>query len=394
MIVFWIIVFGICVLPVLHSYVLYPFILKLKAANKEPIWDSNARISTYRKVSILMAAYNEESVLEEKINSILESDYPHENIQILVGSDNSTDRTNEIMVDFEKKYPNIIKFFHYTERQGKGNIINKLYNESIGEILILTDANVIFDVKTIKELVKCFENDKIGLADTNMINKGMKKAGISYQEKAYISREVLIKNREGKIWGTMMGPFGGCFAVRKELYESVPVNFLVDDFYINMKIYEKGYLAVNNLNAKVYEDVSNDLSIEFRRKIRIATGNFQNLETFARLIFSPIKGLGFSFLSHKVLRWISPFLLIDSLLALSMLGFSHNILLFEVLFYLQLFSMLIPFIDICLRKLKIHIVLLRFITHFYAMNLALFIGFFKYLKGVKSNVWEPTKRNQ
>jgi hypothetical protein len=100
------------------------------------------------------------------------------------------------------------------------------------------------------------------------------------RKKAYISREVLIKQHESILWGTMMGPFGGCFAIRSELYEPVPKNFLVDDFYINMKVLEKGYQCINNLNALVFEDISNNLSDEFKRKVRISTGNFQICNAF------------------------------------------------------------------------------------------------------------------
>ncbi|MBK9026309.1 MAG: hypothetical protein IPL69_20845 [Saprospiraceae bacterium] len=93
----------------------------------------------------------------------------------------------------------------------------------------------------------------------------MKRDGISIQEKSYIERENLIKYWEGLIWGTMMGPFGGCYAIRKKLYTNVPQNFLVDDF-ISMKILEKGFHCLNDLDAICYEDVSNEAKQEYRRK--------------------------------------------------------------------------------------------------------------------------------
>lgn len=384
------ILFWLSLAVVFHSYVLYPIILTLLSRNKKGnqiFYDKTERPF----VSILMSAFNEEGVIEEKIKSIYETKYPADKFEVLIGSDCSVDKTNEIITRLQATY-NSLQFFPFTERQGKGNIINQVYQKSKGEIIILSDANVMFDENTIYELVKNFKNSKIGLVDTNMQNIGLKREGISHQEKAYISREVIIKNQEGNIWGTMMGPFGGCYAIRRELYAPVPKNFLVDDFYICMKVLENKYQAINNLDAKVYEDVSNNLNDEFRRKIRIATGNFQNLQTFSNLLLPIHKGLSFSFLSHKVLRWISPFFIIISLISLVFLSCESKI--YELALIAQIFTFLIPCADALLKKVNLHFSIFRFVTHFYVMNLALFIGFFKFMKGVKSNVWKPTKRNQ
>ncbi len=342
-------------------------------------------------VSIIMSLFNEETVIEEKLNSIIASDYPAEKIRIIIGSDNSTDKTHEIVqkyADNDKR----IYFKAFTSRQGKSNVINQLVDKAEGEIFILTDANVFFDKNTISELVKPFVNPEIGLVDSHMTNTGLKKEGISIQEKSYISREVKIKHYESVLWGTMMGPFGGCFAIRKELFHPVPSNFLVDDFYICMKVLEKKYKAVNNLEAVVFEDVSNNLSDEFRRKVRIATGDFQNMKEFRRLLWPPYKGLAFSFLSHKILRWITPIFMITALAMLIVLALHFQ--LYFILLIIYIAVLLLPLLDLLLKKFNVHNILLRFITHFLTMNIALLAGMFKYFKGVKSNVWKPTKRNQ
>ena len=385
------ILFWISLILILHSYVIFPVLLILLAfiKRKQPIIYSKPE--NLPSVSILMAAYNEEEIIEEKIQSILSSDYPLSKLNIFIGSDNSTDNTNEIIKRYAQNHSQI-KFFPFYSRQGKPNIINQLSDKSDDEIFILTDANVIFDQYTVIELVKPFTNTEIGLVDSRMINKGLQKDGISVQEKTYISREVNIKNLEGLLWGSMMGPFGGCFAIRKSLFEKVPATYLVDDFYINMKVLEKGKKAINNIHAKVYEDVSNNLSDEFRRKIRIATGNFQNLLTFSKLLNPRYKALAFSFLSHKVIRWFGPLLFAFIIIANIIL--MHQNLFYKAFFYLIIMIIIIPIIDFLLRKLKIHIIILRFVTHFVTMNVALFIGMIKFLKGVKSNVWQPTKRNQ
>jgi len=400
------ILFWLSVGAIFHSYILYPLMLAFMARKKTDNKQVFIENDELPKVSVLMSLFNEEEVIAEKLKSIYASKYPAEKLEIRIGSDNSTDNTNTIVTEFCKHHPNLF-FTIYNSRQGKGNVINKLYDSSTGEIIILTDANVMFSPTTIFELSKHFKNSEIGLVDTHMINsrESIATEGISVQESAYISREVKIKNYESRIWGTMMGPFGGCFAIRKELYFKVPQNFLVDDFYINMKVLEKEKKAINYLNAWVFEDVSNNLNDEFRRKVRIATGNFQNLKVFSHFLCylfgaipkQPLQkrnfyfGLAFSFFSHKILRWFGPFFI---LMAIACSIALYQISLYKYLFLLFCFSLILPIIDFLLRKLNIHIVPLRFITHFYSMNVALLSGFFKYLKGVKTNVWQPTKRNQ
>lgn len=385
-----IIIFWLSLSAILFSYIIFPFILKIIGLNKKDNELNYSRKDNLPFVSILISAYNEEKIIEKKIDSIFKSNYPDDKLEVLTGSDCSTDETNNILRNLANKYKSL-QCFYYNERQGKGNIINDLYEKAQGNILIITDANVIFTKDTIFELIKHYKNPGIGLVDSQIINTGLTKSGISIQEKTYLSREIKIKNLESKIWGSMMGPFGGCYSVRKSLYQKIPPNYLVDDFFVNMIVLSKGFLAINNLNAIVHEDVSNDLSIEFRRKIRISTGNFQNMFRFMHLLWPPHKGLAFCFFSHKILRWIGPFFILGVLITSILL--SQEIF-YKYFLYFELFIMFLYIYDFFMRKLGIHILILRFITHFLSMNFALLIGFIRFMKGVKTNVWQPTKRNQ
>jgi hypothetical protein len=126
--------------------------------------------------------------------------------------------------------------------------------------------------------------------------------------------------------------------------------------------------------------------------MRISIGNFQNLGRYARLLYPPFSGVSFCFMSHKVLRWFGPFFLILALLSNAFLyGYGWF---FNATFIIQLVLLALPIVDLILRKLKVHINLLRYITHFYLMNLALFVGFIKFLRGVETNIWQPTQRFQ
>ena len=384
------VIFWISLFLIFYSYFLFPLILQWLARNKKPREDLYLP-EEYPKLSVLISAFNEELVMEEKIDSLLKSDYPPERLEILVGSDASTDRTNEILKHLEDLHP-VLHIHLFEDRKGKPGIINELVEHSTGEILVITDANVMVDSQTLSEIARHFKSEKIGLVDTRMINTRLKIDGISHQEKYYISREVKIKQHESQLWGSMMGPFGGCYAVRRSLYKPVPDNFLVDDFYINMAVLKQGYHCISNVEAKVYEDVSNNLNEEFRRKKRISAGNFQNLAEYGSLLFSSSPGVGFCFFSHKVIRWMVPFLALFTLATSIYLSLYHK--LYLVLAILQLTVIAIPLIDYFLRKIKIHSIPLRFISHFVLMNLALLAGFIKYIGGIKNNVWQPTRRNQ
>lgn len=366
---------------------LYPLILLVFSYGRKGNKVYFKRNEELPMVSVIISAHNEESCIKEKVESIFAGNYPKEKFEVHIGSDHSTDKTEDIIRLLMKDYPSL-KFFDFTERRGKGSVVNDLVQNSSGTILVLTDANVIFSDDTLFYLVRHFKNTKIGLVDTNMINRGMKEEGISYQEKAYISREVRIKDHESRLWGAMMGPFGGCYAIRKEDYTRVPSNFLVDDFYINMRIFEKGKLAINDVHAIVFENLPDELKVEFRRKVRIGTGNFQNLREFWRLIFT--LRYGFAFLSHKVARWFGPFFLLAALAANIYLAFGSRFYLGILLCHLLVYF--IPLFDWILKKLNIYIGAFRLVTHFFSMNAALFIGFFRSLGKVRSGVWERTER--
>lgn len=343
-------------------------------------------------VSVLVAACNEEAVIVEKLKSVAQSNYPSGRIEILVGSDASTDNTVSLTRALEQEISRL-HCFDFTSRRGKPSVINNLAEIAQGEIIVLTDANVIFTPQTLQNIVRHFRNPDIGLVDSNMRNRGLNSGGISCQETAYISREVWIKNLESRVWGAMMGPFGGCYALRKSEYPIVPPHSLVDDFYINMKILEMGKRAINDLDSIVYEDVSNSLSAEFRRKVRIATGNFQNLRRFKHLLWPPTTGIAIAFLSHKVIRWFGPLLIIAGFISNAFLAVNGG--LYLLLFAGQLSAFFaIPLIDFLLKKVGIHVKLFRFAVHFISMNCALLAGMIRNLKGVKSGVWKPTPRYQ
>lgn len=389
--------FWLSLLGIIHSYVCYPFILQLLSKNKtlKPIKKFTKDNLPF--VYIIVVAFNEETVIEKKLLTVLDTEYPRQLLKIIVGSDGSTDQTHAIVNRLAAINPEI-ELIVFEGRRGKPAILNELHhkiqteNTETNYLYMLSDANVYFDKNTIPVLVHTMNDPEIGMAGAQVKNIYYQKAGISEVEQLYISRENRIKYQEGVLWGTMMGAFGACFIMRPELFEPIPKGSRVDDFYLTMKVLEIGTNAIMQSNAKCYEDLPEDMAEEFKRKRRMSGGNFQNLARFKHFLWSRRKGLAFSFLSHKVLRWISPFLFAIALLS-SLLLFTKGVFIFGIAFIVLILLGIAPLL---LRKnrfvLNGKIPFLKSLVYFDYMNLAIVLGFWDYLKGIESNVWEPTKR--
>lgn len=371
---------------IIHTYLLYPLVMIWRFRRRE-LTTSSESFAQLPRVSVLIAAYNEEKVIKEKIQSVLTGNYPQELITVYVGSDASSDLTDELVQKLAVNYPNV-HLHRFENREGKTGILNNLQQFIKDDFVILTDANVFFTTDTIRLLMAPFYEHKVGLVAANIIKTSEKNEGISLQEKKYLSLENKLKSAESNAWGFIMGAEGGCYAIRKSLFCQIPSNFIVDDFYITLQVLNQGKKAVFCEEAVCYEDVAGDSAGEFRRKVRISSGNFQNLYFFRNLLFPLWRPLAFSFWSHKVLRWFTPFLLL--ILLIVSLSLAVHFPLFFVLAALQIIGLMLPVLN---HYFKFRTESLRFISHFYLMNAALLAGFFRYTKGIQSSVWQPVKRN-
>lgn len=384
---FFQILFFSSVALILHTYFFYPLIVIFIFKKQKKQIIEYLQTDNLPNITLLIAAYNEEAIIEQKLKSVINSTYPLSKINIIVGSDASTDKTNELILNFKNTFKTI-ELINFEARTGKINIINHLQTLVKTSIFILSDANVLFTPTTLFELVKQFKDNHVGLVAANIIKQSPITKGIIAQEIKYLNLENKIKLAESNAWQAIMGAEGGCFALRTSNFIPVPKNFIVDDFYLTLKVIQQKKYTLFNSNAICYEDVLDDKQAEYKRKVRISTGNFQNLNYFKTLLFYFWKGEAFAFLSHKVLRWFTPFFLI--LCVISSLLLSLHSTLFLILFYLQFFLICLPLIN---NYVFIKIKLITFVSHFYLMNFALLKGFFNYTKGVKSNVWQPVKRN-
>lgn len=381
--------FYIALLGVIHTYINYPLVMLAIGRSFRPPGIS-ASPDFQPTVEIIFAAYNEESVIDEKIISGFKTNYPQSLLSMRIGSDASTDKTDTIIESLQSKYSQL-HYRRFGGRTGKAGILNELIKESKADLIILTDANIIFEPNTIPQLVAGMRDPKVGIVGGCIYYKAINKQGISQQENLYLSVENRIKQTESDLFGKAMGVEGGCYIIRRNLFPGIPPLYYMEDFYTTMKVLEKRYDVLFDDEARCYEDASVHSSEEYKRKVRISIGNFQNLNAFKGIIFKRFFPLGFIFLSHKVLRWCTPFLMILMFLCLIPLALSSPFYGLIAAFYVVF--ILLGVLGILFSQSS-WIGVLKYPGHFIHMNIALLKGFYIYLKGVQSNAWEPTKRNQ
>ena len=393
------IIFWIAFLLLLHSYVIYPLLLKffsLFLSSKKNQLENNQRM-----VYVVFSAYNEEKVIAQKLQSIFDSNYDLEKIKVWIGSDCSSDNTENIIETFQIKYPKSIVLIKQKERSGKSATLNLLFNQIKSQVkptdfedtlLLLTDANIVFEKNMIQSLEKKFNEPTTGQVGARVINLLSAERGIANHEQQYISFENELKEAEGNLFGCTIGCFGAAYCIRLSLVENFPPNTLMEDFYESMMVLKSGYKSFQISDAICFEDLPADIATEFRRKIRISAGNFQNLSTFKSLLNPKYGAIAFCFFSHKVIRWIGPFLLILILILPFLLTIKSPIV-YGSMTCGSIVFLLLYFIQYLLwKKQATFIPLFKPIFYFAEMNRALYLGWKWYKSGITSSVWQPTTR--
>lgn len=382
-IVFWLLLYLL-----IHTYIVYPLtiniISKFKPANKTSIKNN------LPSISVIISAYNEEKVIERRIENLSKLHYDFEKVEVVIGSDCSTDNTNKILKEFQGQYK-WLKSKVFDLRKGKASVLNELVKEAKNSILVFTDANTVFDQDALIELVKRYSDPKVGGVSGRLIlsepQNGFDK---SNREKFYWEYETFLKKYEGKL-GILIGANGGIFSIRKELFSELPPSKAVtDDLYITLDVLRKNYNFLFEYRAEASEEVSRDILSEFRRKIRFSATNFQTLIIFKELLFSKRILLAYAFWSHKVFRWLMPFVLIP-LFVINLILNSVNVF-YLYIFYIQLLVYFLSFLGYIFSLLKIRVPVLSLLFFFNLTNCALFIGFIKFLFGKHSYIWDSTPR--
>ncbi len=332
-------------------------------------------------VSMVISLHNEETLVAQRMENFENLDYPTEKLELVLGDDCSSDRTRAIVRERMGRNGRI-RLFEFDARQGKTAVINQLVSQCRGEVIAFTDANTSYAPDALRRMVQHFADPRVGAVCGRLILRSA--TGINTEDQ-YWQYETLIKRRENDL-GVVLGAHGGIYALRKGLFHPLPSHVVqIDDFIWPLRVYEYGCRAVYEPAAVATEESAPTVEAEFRRKIRIGTGDYRALVECRRLLL-PWKGwISFSFWSHKVLRWCAPFFLIVLLVS--------NAFLLDRPLYRLLFAMQVAFYAGAAlgwsmsRRQHAVAKLLRIPYYFVAGNLALLIGCFKCLTGRQQAAW-------
>ncbi len=337
-------------------------------------------------VSIVVAAYNEERAIKERVLNCLALDYPEDKLEVVIASDGSTDRTNTIV---ESMLSSRVKLLPFTERRGKVNALNAAVPHCLHEILIFSDATSHFESALAKKLVRHFGSKKVGCVCGNVVFTNAAGSNTGELEGVYWKLETYLRNREGER-GCTLGATGAAFAMRKSLWKPCPANALVEDLVMPMKILEQGYRVNFEPEAIAQETAAEKIDEEFERRRRIGAGAIQSLFLLLPML-NPLRGFpAFAFLSHKVLRWIMPLLMITGLL--SHAGLSTNSEFYRLLLVPHIGFYSLAFLGLLVgRKNRVYRVL-SLPYYFVSMNTALLWGYYRYFRGTQKVTWNRVNR--
>lgn len=340
-------------------------------------------------VTVLVAAYNEEDLIEEKIKNTLELDYPKEKLQVILITDGSSDRTVEKASNWKD-----ILLLHEDIRAGKMAAIKRAMPFIQTEIIVFTDANTFLNKTALKELVKHYQNKKVGaVAGEKRILVQESADASSAGEGFYWKYESALKKWDYELYSNV-GAAGELFSIRTSLYEPVESDTIIDDHMIAMRIAEKGYIIAYEAAAYAMETASANTAEELKRKIRIAAGGIQSigrLKKAANPFNYPI--LTFQYISHRVLRWtITPFLLILVFLLNGWICFNNPQMIYKVLFGGQVVFYLLSLLGLFFESRQIRVKAFFVPYYFCVMNYAVIAGIVRFFKKNQSAAWEKSKR--
>ncbi len=369
----------------LLTYVFYAGITSLGAyVNREKQASTSSDFTP--ELTILIAAYNEESYIREKIENTLALDYPADKKKIIIVTDGSTDTTNEIILE----YPSCQLLFK-ADRQGKIAAVDRAMLQVKTSYTVFTDANTMLNKAALLNLMRHFADPKVGaVAGEKKVRSG--KGASAKGENLYWRYESFLKEMDAN-WHSVVGAAGELYAIRTSLFEPVPTDTLLDDFMVTLSIAKKGYRVAYETEAYAIEDSSLNIQEEMKRKIRICAGGFQSISRLGDLA-NPFKYgvLSIQYLIHRVFRWtVSPLalallILSSSYLALEGLFFYQFILLMQMAFYgVAILGKLLPN-----RKWPIPGFYVPY--YFVVMHWCAYLGFWRYLNKQQSVNWAKAKR--
>lgn len=368
----YLIIFITALLLLLYTYVFYPYIIQLLSFLEKSEVD---KMEYFPRVSMVISAYNERDIIEEKILNSLSIDYPADKIQVIVASDCSNDGTDAIVLKYQSRGVRLVRL---PDRGGKTAAQNYAFDFTEGEIIIFTDAKAILDRQAVKSLVRNFHDTSVGCVGGRLIWKG----ALENSKNTVENFDQHIKEIESQIYSTI-GVDGCLYAIRNTLFEKIPEN-LTSDLVLPLLIVRKGYRTIFEKDAICFVKTVEQEESEFKRKIRTVRAGLFGI-FYNRTLLNPVKypKLSFFIFSKKILRWLTPlFLFLILITNILMVTTNHSIFLNTILVLQMLFY------AFALCGIKFNAKLYQIPYRFSFLAVAAVIGWHQFVSGVNVEIWE------
>ena len=382
---FWVILFIIFYTYIGYGLLLY-VLIKLKQLFIKEV-DIDELVIT-PSITLIVAAYNEAPIIEEKISNTLLLQYPKEQLKIIFITDGSTDGTNLIIA----KYPQI-RLMHQDSREGKVRAIERAIAAVDTELVVFSDANALLNKEALLKLARHYINPRVGAVSGEKRVQVDGPSDASSGEGFYWKYESILKKWDYAL-NSVVGAAGELYSIRTALYKSIPPDTLLDDFMISMNIALEGYQIAYDPDAYATETTSENVKEELKRKVRIAAGAIQSLVRTKKLLnpfHYPL--LSFQYISHRLLRWaITPFLMIILFCFNVLICLANRSEIFYILLFLQICFYMFAFLGAFLanKQMKRKVLFIPF--YFVFMNYAMLLGMFRYLFSSQTVLWDKAKR--
>lgn len=374
-------VFWIAAGVVWYAYIGYPILVWIlqwlfrRPVRKRPIEPS---------VSLVVAAYNEARVIERKIRNALELDYPAERLEIIIASDGSSDSTADLArgVAGQLEAGDRVRVLAYPVNRGKLAVLNETIPQVRGDIVAFSDASSMLAPDALRQLVANFADPRVGAASGIYRVRKQEESRLGVQEDFYWQYETFLKRQESRL-GVVLGAHGSLYAIRKALYPFPSPGLINDDYIIPLRILQQGYRVAYELDAVAFEEASEMGG--FSRRVRIMTGNFEQMREIVALLWPPRWLALFVFLSHKGGRLLAPFAMLAGLLA--------NAFLLREALYFWTACLQVVFYALALigAALPLRPKALRLPYYFCMINLAAFPGLYHALRGGRRLAWKQPR---
>lgn len=375
------ILFYIAIFSLFYIFIGYPLLLLIlnKISNNKTVNLTKKQILP--NVSVIVSAYNEEKHISKKIYSLLGQSYPKDKLEIIIGSDGSTDQTVSIIRKFQVEHKNI-KLIESVENIGKCNMINKLINHVDGEIIVFSDAASILEKDCIKEIANSYGDGNVGGVAGNLVYKKINTSSTSDQQGLFSKYEKFIKKQESE-YGSLVTASGALFSIRKELYLESGNASIPEDFLLPLNVNNENKRFVYCEKAIAFDEPTKDYKQEIKMRKRVSNGSFQAIfyafQNLKRL--HSLNKFSFSLISHKVLRNFSFFPLIVLFCTnLFLIGET----LYNVSFGVQVFCYTLALVEV---KFQINSRLTKLCGYFFLINYGCLIGFMDCIRGRNVDKW-------